>query len=461
MLRQGLQFCVIVILARLLRPEDFGTYALLAFFTTFSVVFLQGGLSIALVQRQDTTRDEESAMFWWNVFASCFVGGVFVLAAPVIASYFHQPVLRQLSMIAALQLVLAAASETQIALLTREMQFHVLARAGMIATPLAGSLAVASALYGAGIWSLAIQGVTYAGASSLVIWFSIAWRPNFHFRFATIQRFFALGAWVSAGTALDLAFTSSINLLVGKLYSVRQLGFYDRASSLQTNLTSSLAAIVGRVTLPLFASRQNEPAVLRESARSAIGFAMLINVPLLTGMALLADLIIEVLFGAKWRPSAPIFAILALSGIAYPLHLINVHLAVVRNLTRTYALNELIKKSIGVLCVAAGAGFGITGVAWALLCYSVLSLIVYQSQSYRDIHYELTKQVRDILGIFFATVNMAGIVTLLRTFWEAPALISLIINASVGAAVYMVSGLLIASKPFVDALELFKRKLDT
>src|SRR5690348_386107 len=65
LVRQGILFCVSVILARLLAPEDFGIIALLAFFTGLSVAFVQGGLSIAIIQRQRTTSNEESAIFWW------------------------------------------------------------------------------------------------------------------------------------------------------------------------------------------------------------------------------------------------------------------------------------------------------------------------------------------------------------------------------------------------------------
>jgi O-antigen/teichoic acid export membrane protein len=122
-LRQGVQFVVSIVLARLLSPADFGLMALLTFFTSLSITFVQGGLSMALVQRQDTSLEEESAVFWINLAASTVFGALLVLIAPFLATFYGEPMLRPLLVVAAAQVVLSALGAVQTALLTRTLRF--------------------------------------------------------------------------------------------------------------------------------------------------------------------------------------------------------------------------------------------------------------------------------------------------------------------------------------------------
>ncbi|HEX8412646.1 MAG TPA: oligosaccharide flippase family protein, partial [Sphingomicrobium sp.] len=139
-LRQGVQFVVSIILARLLSPADFGLMALLTFFTSLSITFVQGGLSMALVQRQDTTREEESAVFWINLAASTVFGVLLVLIAPFLAKFYGEPMLRPLLFVAAAQVVLSALGAVQTALLTRTLRFDQLTKTGIVSSLVSGGL---------------------------------------------------------------------------------------------------------------------------------------------------------------------------------------------------------------------------------------------------------------------------------------------------------------------------------
>lgn len=439
-LRQGLQFAVTVVLARLLSPEDFGTFALLAFLTSFAIVFLQGGLTIALIQRQNTTGDEESAVFWWNFIASLVVGAGFVAGAPLFADFFDQPVLRLLVVVAAAHLVLSAAGAVQTALLTREMRFDLLTRAGILSSVVSGVVAVTAALMGAGIWALALQLATQAAVNTAALWLIADWRPQFHFQFATIRQFFGFGAAVSIGNVLDVFYTSGINLLVGKLYGVRELGFYNRAATTQLLPSSMLSAVVGRVTLPLLSSKDGDAAALRQSLRLAIGATMLLNVPAMTGLALLADQVVEVLFGERWLPAAPILVILALSGVLLPLHVINLQYVLARAQSRTFMRIELAKKSLGIACVVAGSLFGVIGLAWSQVAVSIIALLINAVPAGRELHYGVYRQLHDVAGIFFASLIMAGCVVLLKSVLPTGAAATLAICSAAGALVYLAAG---------------------
>lgn len=449
--RQGVMFAVSIVLARLLAPEDFGTIALLALFTSLSVVFVQGGLSIAIIQRQRTTPNEESAIFWWNLIASILFGLAIILAGPALASFFDQPVLGALVFVAATQLVFAAAGAVHTALLTRDLRFDLLTKASLVSSLGSGAVAIAAAAMGGGVWALALQIVTMTLLNTAALWFAVAWRPSLHFRFHTIRELFGFGAWVSVGNVLEVLYTNGFALLVGKLHGVRDLGFYNQASATQLLPSSALSTIVGRVSLPLLASNQDDPDALRSNLRLAIRCVMLVNLPAMVGLALLSDLVITVLFGSRWLPAAPILSILALGGILFPLHVINLQLVLARGQSATFMKNEIIKKSLGIICVVVGSLFGIVGLAWSQVVYSALGFVVNAGPARRDLDYGLLRQLSDLAGIAAVTLVMAVSVYFLRATLSATSpLVTLAACTLSGVAIYATLGWLSASPVFRD-----------
>ena len=454
LLRQGVLFIVSVILARLLAPEDFGIIALLALFTSLSIVFVQGGLSIAIIQRQSTTSDEESAIFWWNLAASILFGLVIVLAGPALAAFFHQPVLRRLVVVAAAQLVFAAGGAVHTAILMKEMRFDLLTRCSLFSSLASGAIAITAAFLGAGVWALALQIAAIALFNTVALWFAIPWRPTLHFRFDTIRHLFGFGAWVSVGNVMEVLYTNGFSLLIGKLHGVRQLGLYNQASATQLLPSSALSTIVSRVALPLLSSNQDNPDALRSSLRLAIRSVMVINLPAMAGLALLSDLVVTVLFGPRWLPAAPILSILAIGGIFFPLHAINLQLVLARGQTATFMRIEIAKKSVGIACVLVGSIFGIIGLAWGQVIYSAVGLLINAGPARRQLGYGPLRQLSDVAGIAIVTLLMCGAVAFVRSVVSAGPLVTLAACTIAGAAFYAALGWLSGSSVFRDPVTL-------
>ena len=454
--RQVVQFIVTVILARLLLPEDFGVVALLTFFSGLSLVFIQGGLSTALIQSTETTKEEESAVFWWNLSASLVFGTLLLLLSRPVADFYGYPVLRPLMFVAAAQVVLSACGAVQTALLSRALRFADLAKAGLLATLLSGIAAVGAAAWGAGVWALAIQILTFATVNSALLWVVSDWRPVRHWRIATIRPLAGFGWWLSLSSMLEVLYTQGFALIVGKLHGARDLGFYNRGASTQFLASAVLSGVLGRVALPLFSARAAEPEALKRGLRMAIGLAMLINLPMMTGMALLSDLLITVLFGKAWLPASPILAILAWGGVIFPLHVLNLQIILAQGRARTYFRIEIIKKVIGVACVLFGSFFGIFGLAYAQLTVAVLALFVNVEPVRRSLGYGVIRQLGDCGGTIVVTAVMAGAILLLRPLLHFAPAANLAILVAVGSTIYAGVGLAFRVRSFVEATRVAK-----
>jgi O-antigen/teichoic acid export membrane protein len=452
LLRQGVQFGITIVLARILTPSDFGIIGLLTFFSSLATVFIQGGLTTALVQRQQTSLDQESAFFWINLAAAVVLGVILVGIGPLLAEFYEQPLLAPLMIAACLQIIFSALGAVQTALLTRALDFRSLMHAGVVSTLIAGAMAVAAAWLGSGVWALAIQLAAAAAMNSLMLWFLSGWRPNFHFRPSTLSDLFAFGGWISLSSFLEVIYSQGFALLVGKLHGLHDLGLYNRAVSTQLLPSNVLATVIAKVALPLFSSRSDDKEGTRRGLKLAIGLAMLLNVPAMVGLAVLSDLVIIVLFGEQWAPAAPLLSILAISGIIFPMHVLNLQALLGRGNSRSFFKLEIAKKLIGVPCVVIGSFFGIYGLAYLQIVANFLALALNANPNKHALDLGLTSQLSGLWDIALATALMAGGILLLRPMIDLGQAETLGVLTLAGAGIYFAIGLVLKLPSFKAGL---------
>jgi O-antigen/teichoic acid export membrane protein len=458
-LRQGLQFGVSVVLARLLTPADFGLIALLTFFTSLSVTFVQGGLSMALVQRQGTTLEEETAVFWCNLGASVILGLLFIVIAPFVARFYEEPLLQPLMFVASAQVVLSALAAVQTALLTRALRFDQLTKTGIFSSVLSGAIGVGTALWGWGVWALAAQLLSASAATALALWWVSDWRPAVRVRLAAVRSLVGFGVHISLSSVLEVIYSNGFLLVIGKLYSVRDLGIWNRAVGVTALPTNVVSQIIGRTALPLFASRTSDPEALRRGLRMALGLAMLISLPLMVGLCVLADSVILALFGEKWRDAAPLVAVTALSGMLVPLQALNLSLLLAIGDSGRYLRIEIWKKVYGIGIVGVGCFFGMIGIAWAALVTSIIAYLLNAKPAKDLIGYGAARQVTDLGGVIFCAALMGAAVFGLKQYLALSPWPALAILTPAGAIVYCAAGFLLRISHFQEAFQLAKRMI--
>ena len=174
---QGAQFLLnlayIMVLARLLVPQDFGLVAMVTTVTGFLRIFQDAGLSTATVQRQEITHAQVSNLFWVNVGRGRCHYSVRGRLAPVIAWFYHEPRLIGITLVLSITFLLASSTVQHVALLNRQMRFGVIAVIDVISM-LAGYLTgIGMALWKYGYWSLVVANVWFRSPSGS------CWRGQF------------------------------------------------------------------------------------------------------------------------------------------------------------------------------------------------------------------------------------------------------------------------------------------
>ena len=437
LLRQGIQFGISIALARLLSPSQFGTVALLYLFVGIASTFVDAGFSSALIQGRDITHTDESTVFWFNLA----VGGFFALGlwaiAPAIAGFYNQPVLKPLTGLMAFNVLFSALSSIHGTLLNKRLEFRSQMLAGVIATIASGVVAIVMAWYGFGVWALAVQTLTSSALMTVLLWTVNPWRPSFKFSRTSIQKLFGFGGYLFASSLLDTFYNRFYTLLLGKFYGVAELGFYTRADNTKQLPIGVLTGILSRVSLPIFSSVAADSAQLRRGVRLSLRMMMFLNIPIMIGLSAAAKPLVGALFGAQWMPAAPILQVLCLAGLFWPLHVINLDTLVAQGHTRLFFRLEIIKKLLGFFLLAIGTFYGVMGIAWSQVVFSVAAFLINAHYTQRFLGYGVVMQTKDCLPIVGTAIPMGLIVLGASEFWTPQPLLALFGLSALGALSFL------------------------
>jgi O-antigen/teichoic acid export membrane protein len=437
-LRQGIGLVLSIILARLLEPKDFGVLAMLSIFVGVAGVFVNSGFGSALIQRQNITREDTSSVFYFNIATALIMALLLVAAAPYIAAFYRMPILKSLTWVMAFNLFLGSFRSIQAVLLTKELNFRRQMKITLVATIISGGTAIGLAWRGWGIWSLAIQTVVSTAVSVLLFWVLSPWRPAFCFSLASLRSLFRYGSFLALSGLLDTAYTRLNTLIIGRFYSARDLGLYSRADNIQQLPTGTISTLLGRVAFPVFsAAAAGEPGALHHAARKALTAIMLVNTPMMFGILATARPLVHVVFGEKWLPCVPFLQVLALAGVFWPLHVINLTLIQSRGRSDLFFRLEVIKKLIGVSSILVASSISMMAMAWSQVLVGIICYFINSAYSGQLAGYPIKAQIRDMLPYLAVAGLMLGSAKSLSMWTTLPPAILLTLQVLTGATLYL------------------------
>jgi O-antigen/teichoic acid export membrane protein len=439
--RYGVQLFITVVLARLLQPADFGLIAMLLVFTSIGAILVDSGFGVALVQRPHVDAADESTAFLFSISAAVLVALTLWMSAPVIAAFYHQPPLLPLTRLMTLVLPFGALGAVPDALLTRRMDFKARARAEILASLGSACIALVLALRGFGVWSLAWQAIAASALRAVLLLRFAKWRPALGFSQGSFRKLFSFGGYMLLAGLLDAATLRLQSLLIGRLFSARSLGFYTLAQNTQQAPMSFMGAVLYRVGLPAFSSVADQPAKLLGALRLALNVSLFIFIPAMVGLSVVARPLIELVYGPRWSPAAPVLTLLALAAVFWPLHVLNLSALIALGRSHLVLRLEVVKKSTAIAAILACSPFGPVAIAWSVLASSLLGVFVNTWFSRRLIGYGPVAQLRDQRGTLVLAI-VAALAGWSILHWMPAGLISLTLAILIAAVCYFGGALL-------------------
>lgn len=458
---QGVGFVISVILARLLMPSEFGLIAMLSIFMGLGTVLINGGLTQSLIRTQDPDEEDFATVFYFNLVGSILIYIIVFVCAPFIANFYKQELLVLIIRVYAIIFIINAFGAIQLTRLNKMMDFKTQLKISIPSIVLSGLTGISLAYMGFGVWSLVWSAIVQALAGTIQLWYWANWKPLWVFSKEKFNHHFQFGIKLMFSGVLDVIFTNAYTIVIGKFFSPAQVGFYNRADTLQMLPVGTLSSVVTKITYPLFSSIQNDDVRLKSVYKRIMQMVIFLVAPTLILMAVLAEPLFRFLFTERWLPAVPYFQILCVNGILYPIHSYNLQILTVKGRSDLFLRLEVIKKLMIVMVLLISFQYGIYGLLYGSVLTSILAFFINTHYSGKFLNYTAWEQTKDILPIIFISVLVGGLVLvsdlILKNYYFID-FFRLALGSFLGIVLYIISAYFFKLSSLFELITIVKRQ---
>ncbi len=433
---QGVNLVVELVLARKLDPDHYGLIALVTVFISLLSVFISSGMGTALIQKKDTDVLDFSTVFWFNVVMSFLLYGILFAAAPLVARFYGIPEITDVLRVLGLQLIVSGVKNTQLAYVSRHMLFRRFFFATLGGTIGAAVIGIWMAMNGYGVWALVAQHLFNTLIDTIILWITVKWRPKFQFSFRRLKRLFSFGWKILLSSLIDKLYGEIRQLLIGKIYSDKDLAFYNRGKSLPHLFVSNINTSIDSVLLPTMSKEQDRASRVRAMTRRAIKTSSFIMAPLLMGLAFTAEPFIRLILTNKWLPCIPYLRIFCISFMFQPIHTANLNAIKAMGRSDLFLILEILKKTIGITALVITVNISVMAMAYSVLLTNVIFQVINSWPNRKLLDYKYIDQLKDILPPILLATAM-GVMIMSVDLIGLPDILELPIQVVLGAVIYI------------------------
>lgn len=396
------QLLALLILARLLSPQEFGLFAAAMLIAGFSAIFSELGVAAAIVQRPILEPRHIRSGFTLAIAMSLVVGPAAFFSADAIAAFFQIPALADVVRVMSIGFPLQGVSTVAASLAQRRFRFSWLASvdAGAFAF---GFLVVAPALtlLDFGVYSLVGAYLTQQVVRTLVLLLGSPHERTPMFERRAVGELLFFGTGFSLAKVANYLATQADNLVVGRWLGPTALGHYAYAYQLMASPAILFGQILDRVLFPTMASVQHEPERLIRAYRGGAFACSTVILPASAVIAILAPEIVLLLLGPVWADVAVPLRILACGMLFRTSYKISDTLVRATGAVYARAWRQVIYAAVVFLGALAGQNWGLPGVAFGVVLALGINFLLMA---------QLSLRLSGMLWREFGHLHLAGLV---------------------------------------------------
>ena len=443
-----LRLVSMIILARLLIPEQFGLIGMVAAVTGIAGLLGDFGLSSATVQRRDISHEQVTNLFWINVGLGALLSLVMFSLAPIVAAYYQDSRLVPITMAVSTTFLWGGLTVQHQALLNRQMKQAQISIIRLGASFLSIIVAVLLAIRDYGYWALVWQEVARSFLIAVGIWVCCPWIPRLPYRNAKVGSLLRFGRNLSLTSILNALVSNLDRLLIGRFFGAEPVGLYRQAQQLILAPIEQLNAPIQRVSQPALSILQDDPVRYRRYYRNIVLVVALTTMPLAVFAAIYAKEITLVVLGEKWVGAAPLLSIFAVATFIRPVLGMAGVVLITCGQSDRLLIFALIRNAILVLFTLMGLRWGAEGVAAGQLATTIVLILP-------SLYYSFARSPVTV-GSFFAairtpliasTVMVAGLLVFRSFMPTMEVLEALCCGFVIGAVSYFGACFATAGKP--------------
>lgn len=452
---QLVTFAVTIVLARLLDPSLHGTIVEVTAITTILMVFVDAGMGNALIQKKDPDDLDFSSVFYFNLVFCLFLYLLLFLAAPWIAVLYKEPTLTPIVRILGLTVVVAGVKNVQQAYVSKTLQFKRFFFATLGGTLFSAALGITLAYLRYGVWALVAQQLSNVTVNTVILWFTVGWRPKRMFSLERLKALLAYGWKLLAAQLLDTVYLKLYPLIIGARFQADDTAFFDRGQNWPNLLVENVNASIDSVLLPVLAAEQDHRTQVREITRRAIKTSTFVMMPLMAGLAVCAEPLVRWLMTEKWLPCVPYMQVFCVIYALYPLHTANLNAIKAMGRSDVFLKLEIAKKLLETGILLVTVRLGVFYMALGQLCLGLIAQLLNAWPNRKLLDYAYGQQLRDIAPAVLLSLLMAACVYPVTKLGLGD-LLTLLIQVPLGVLVYAGGAYLFKVESFRYALNTIK-----
>lgn len=457
---QALNLFFGIFLARILGPDDYGPIGILAFFSAIASSLQDSGFVSAIANRKEVTHDDYNAVFWFNIVISFIMYGILYSCAPLIADYFNQPILVDLSRYNFLGFVVASFGIAPSAYLFRELKVKERAIAQILSVIATGLTGTIMALNGYSYWGIATQSIVYVLVRTIVCWYFTPWHPTLKINFYPISYLFAFGYRLMLTGIFQRFNWNLLSLILGKHYTNSDVGNYTKSAEWFNMGGEVVNGMVNAVGQPALAKVADDSERQLRVFRKMLRFTAFVAFPLMFGLSLVAPDVITIVITDKWLESAYMLRILAVWGAFMPLQSLLTNLLISCGRSRIFMWCTIAQGSLMLVILLAIYPLGIRIMLISYCLFNVLWLFVWQYFAKKDVALTLSMFILDIVPyMLLATTVMLSTSVVANGITDI--YVRLLVKIGVAVMLYIGVSYMLRSNELREILKfVFKRKIE-
>lgn len=419
---QLIQFIVMIIMARILTPKDYGLVGMLAIFIAISQSLVDSGFSQALIRKKDRNEKDTSTIFIFNTIVAGVLYLLLYIFSPAISKFYHEPNLIILTRVLCIVVIINALGVVQRALFSIRIDFKTQSKATIIGALSSGVVGISMAYTGFGVWSIVAQQITNASISTILIWFWSHWRPTFCFSGKAFKEMFSFGSKLTISGILDTLYKNSFLIVIGKFFNAADLGFYTRAQQFAEFPSSNATGILQKVTFPVLCTIEDDTH-LRNAYNKLLRLSSFIVFPVMMILAGASKPFVMIILNSQWEFTGTLLQILCFAMMWYPTHAINLNLLQVKGRSDIFLKLDIIKKTIGTIIIIITFPWGIEAMCYGSVVASVISLAINTFYTKRIINLGFIQQLKELFPSIIYSLTTFFVVLLTQSLfneiWES------------------------------------------
>ncbi len=435
----GIRFVIAIVMARLLLPKDYGIIGMVAVFIAISQIFIDGGMTQALIREKKVSQADYSTVFYYNLLIAMVMYALLFISAKTISVFFRETIMIDIVRVIGLGMIISSLGLIQKTMFIRKLDFKTQTKIEVISSISSGSIGIIFAYLGYAVWSLVIASLSSQVISLSLLFAWNKWLPSLTFNVNSFKRLFGFGCKMLLTALLSTLYRNVYNVIIGKTYLATPLGYYTKSIQLRDLAANSITASVTKVSYPVLSSLQDDKNSLKSGFKKIIKNSSFLTFPVMIGLAAVASPLIHVLFGDNWMPMVPYFQILCLAGMTLPHRSLNLNILLVKGRSDLFLGLDILKIIIGLLMIAIVIVFdyGIYGLLWTNFIMATIAFFVNSYFSGKFISYSTKEQTKDMMPTLIISILMGVIVYFSGVILPLNNILKLAAQILIGVIIYI------------------------